>query len=83
VIEAHVSSEARAAWLAPLPPEEFDRRLALAIAELDGEELENITSLLAWFSRRYPTVKERLAYARRRHEAWARAASHAAAASAR
>jgi hypothetical protein len=72
-----LSREAEALWLEPLPSEEFERRLAEARRELEGEERENIDSLLAWFRRRYPTPKERLAYARRRYEAWVRAASYA------
>ena len=53
---------------AALEPEEFDRRLAQALAELDGEEGERIDELLAWFGRRYPTPLERLRYARRAYE---------------
>lgn len=53
-------------WEAPLPPEEFARRLALARAELDGPEGENIQSLITWFNRRYPTPLDRLRYARRK-----------------
>jgi hypothetical protein len=75
---ARVSKEAEAVWLEPLPPVEFERRLALALAELDGEELENLSSLIGWFQRRYSTPKERLAYARRRYEGWVRAADYAA-----
>ncbi len=58
---------------------EFERRVALALAELDGEELENVSALIGWFQRRYPIPKERLAYSRRRYESWRRAASYAAA----
>lgn len=75
---APVSKEAEAAWLEPLAPAEFERRLAVARTELDGEELENLSALIHWFQRRYPTPKERLAYARRRYEAWVRAAEYAA-----
>ncbi len=46
----------------PLSPEEFKRRLALAVAELDGPEGENIDTLIAWFTRRYPTPSDRLRY---------------------
>ncbi len=75
---APLSKEAEAAWLEPLSPPEFERRLALALSELDGEELENLSALIGWFQRRYPTPKERLAYARRRYEGWVRAAEYAA-----
>lgn len=53
-------------WDEPLPKEEFERRLALARAELEGPEGENLHSLIAWFSRRYPTTLDRLRYARRK-----------------
>ena len=72
-----ISAEAEAAWLRPLAPEEFERRLAEALSELDRGERENIDSLLVWFRRRYPTPKERLAYSRKRYEAWLRAADYA------
>jgi hypothetical protein len=72
-----LSPEAEAAWLRPISPEEFERRLVEALRELDGEEGENLEGLLTWFQRRYPTAKERLAYSRRRYEAWVRAATYA------
>ena len=57
-----------------LPADEAAARLALALRELEGEELENLTSLIDWFRRRYPTALERLRYLRRKNaEAWARA----------
>ena len=62
------------AYLKPLPPEEFERRLGAAIRELDGPELENLQSLIRWFQRRYPTAKERLAYVRRACAEWTRTA---------
>ena len=48
---------------------EFERRLSLAIAELDGPEGESLGELIAWFKRRYPTPLDRLRYARRAYEA--------------
>lgn len=51
-------------WNAPLSQEEFARRLSLARAELCGEELENLLSLIRWFRRRYPTAVSRWRYAR-------------------
>jgi hypothetical protein len=65
-----LSPEAEAIYLTPLPPEEFERRLAIALAELEGEELENVASHIRWFCRRYPTPQERLAYARRAYARW-------------
>ncbi len=45
-----------------LSDEEFQAYLD---APMTAEEHDEITSLLAWFQRRYPTPTERLAYARR------------------
>lgn len=53
-----------------LPPEEFARRLALAVAELDGEEGIRLGELLDWFTRRYPTPEARLRYHRRKLREW-------------
>jgi hypothetical protein len=47
----------------PLDPVEFDRRVAEILA--DEEEKRNLADLVAWFTRRYPTVEARLAYVRR------------------
>lgn len=66
------SEPAAAAWLTPLEPSEFRRRLEAALAELNGPEGENLASLIRWFSRRYPTAGERLRYARRKHDEWRR-----------
>lgn len=54
---------------APLPVEEFVRRVN---APLTDEEIEETLALVAWFTRRYPTVKQRLAYARRAWKQWTR-----------
>ncbi len=48
---------------APLEPAEFDERVRVMLA--DAEEKQNIAELIAWFTRRYPTVEARLRYARR------------------
>ena len=48
-----------------LTPEEFDRRVQSALA--DTREIEERTALVEWFMRRYPTPRERLAYARRKY----------------
>lgn len=51
-----------------LPVEEFDRRLAA----FTDEEREEALALIRWFTRRYPTPKERLDFARRMFEQWTR-----------
>lgn len=48
---------------ARLSPEECDRRVRTPLTEAEAQE---IAELVSWFSRRYPTAKERLAYARRK-----------------
>lgn len=65
-----LSPEAQAAWETPLPPEEFNRRLAAALA--DEEQIQANAELCRWFRRRYPTAAERLAYARRKYAEWTR-----------
>jgi hypothetical protein len=67
-----LSPEIERLWLSPLSQEEFGRRVEQAVAELDGEEGENVMGLIRWFVRRYPTAKERFAYARRKYERWTR-----------
>ena len=49
--------------------DEFDRRVA---APMDADEAAEIRDLIIWFTRRYPTPKERLAYARRKFAEWTR-----------
>jgi len=51
-----------------LPPEEFERRLAAALESARGPEGEEMSVLIDWFLRRYPTPLERLRYARRKYE---------------
>jgi hypothetical protein len=51
--------------------EELARFLATPITE---EEVESTAELVRWFTRRYPTARERFAYARR---AYARAMARA------
>ena len=48
-----------------LTPEEFDRLVQSVLA--DADELRERTALVEWFMRRYPTPRERLAYARRKY----------------
>jgi hypothetical protein len=56
----------------PLSREEFEERLAQALAELDGPEGDELRALIAWFKRRYPTPLDRLRYATRKHRELAR-----------
>ena len=53
-----------------LSPEEFDERLQRALA--DEDRMRELAELVRWFKRRYPTVEERLAYARRKYRDIAR-----------
>jgi hypothetical protein len=71
-----LSPEAEAAWETPLSPEEFDRRLAAALAEED--EIQANAKLCEWFCRRYPTAGDRLAYARRKYAEWTRPSTRTA-----
>jgi hypothetical protein len=48
-----------------MSPEEFDARLKAALA--DEERMRELADLVRWFRRRYPTIDERLAYARRKY----------------
>lgn len=52
---------------APTDVAEFVRR---SDAPLTDEELAATRALVAWFTRRYPTGAERLAYARRAYARW-------------
>jgi hypothetical protein len=54
---------------AHLTPEQFERRLAVPPTE---EEIAELMSLVRWFTGRYPTVKERFAYVRRKYAEWTR-----------
>ncbi|MCL2778866.1 MAG: hypothetical protein FWD73_12770 [Polyangiaceae bacterium] len=53
-----------------LTPEEFDRRLELMRND-ENEQAERL-ALISWFMERYPTARERLAYARRKAHEWQR-----------
>ncbi len=55
---------------ARLSPEEFERRAGPPLTDAEAEE---IAGLVEWFTRRYPTARERLAYARRKMRDYARA----------
>ena len=55
---------------ARLSPEEFERRVRTPLSDAEAQE---IAELIDWFSRRYPTAKERLAYARRKFRQYTRA----------
>ena len=56
-----VLEEIRALADRPLTREEFE---AYVNAPMGNEEREEILALVAWFTRRYPTVAERFAYVR-------------------
>ncbi len=62
----------RDVWDEPLPSEEFERLVRLAIAELDGPEGETMKSFMAWFKRRYPTPLERLRFSTHQYRKWMR-----------
>lgn len=53
----------------PLTLEEFERRMAVPPTE---EELAEFAELVRWFTRRYPTAKDRFAYVRRKYAEWTR-----------
>lgn len=63
-----LSPEAIAIYETPLSPEEFNRRVAEALA--DEEQMQANMELCRWFQRRYPTGAERLAYVRRKYAEW-------------
>lgn len=47
-----------------LSAEEFDRWVAQSLS--DEADMQSLSELIAWFTRRYPTPIERLAYVRRK-----------------
>lgn len=51
----------------PLSTEEFLRRVSEPMSDA---EREDALALVAWFTRRYPTGAERLAYVRRAWRRW-------------
>ena len=46
-----------------LSPEEFDNTVREALA--DEEDMKQVLELITWFTRRYPTVEDRLRYVSR------------------
>lgn len=52
-----------------LSPAEFE---ALLRVPLSDAEIEETRDLVRWFTTRYPTPLERLAYVRRAYERWSR-----------
>jgi hypothetical protein len=70
--KSHLAPEIASMVEEPLSPEEFDRRLSVPLSEEEAAEMEE---LIAWFARRYPTPKERLAFARRKYAEWTRTAT--------
>lgn len=65
-----LSPAAQAIYEKSLEPAEFDRLLQEALA--DKEQMERNLELIRWFKRRYPTARDRLAYARRKYAEWTR-----------
>lgn len=59
--EAHLHPALRELIEQPIDAREFERRIT---EPLTDDELEANLELIRWFRRRYPTVKERLDYAR-------------------
>ncbi len=53
----------------PLTLEEFERRMAVRPSD---EEVAEFMDLVRWFTGRYPTVKDRFAYIRRKYAEWTR-----------
>jgi hypothetical protein len=51
--------------------EELHRALS---APIGADEREDVRSLVRWFTTRYPTAEDRLAYVRRAYERWRRTA---------
>lgn len=47
-----------------------DEALARMRLPLTDDEREETLALVAWFTRRYPTLPERFAYVRKRHAEW-------------
>lgn len=64
-------ARARAEAERQLSPEEFDAYVNAPISDAEREETR---ALVAWFTRRYPTGADRLAYVRRAYKRWQRAA---------
>ena len=54
---------------AEMSAEEFVARIRTPRGE---EELQDALALIAWFMRRYPTPKSRLAYVKRKYREWTR-----------
>ena len=56
----------------------YERRLdpaevaAWLAKPISGEEIANVAATVQWFTRRYPTARDRLAYARRAYARWVR-----------
>ena len=60
-----LSPEAKEAYERELEPEEFNR--VLQAMRSDTGEIEARAELVRWFRRRYPTARDRLAYATRKY----------------
>jgi hypothetical protein len=66
---ADAETRARLRTLAdrPLPLEEWKRQAAIPLSD---DERDRTLELVRWFTRRYPTPAERLAYARQAYRRW-------------
>lgn len=67
--DAALRERLRALDETPMPVEEF---LRLSREPLDAAERDEVLALVAWFTRRYPTPRARLDYARRAWRRWTR-----------
>jgi hypothetical protein len=68
--QSYLAAEIAEQVEASLPVEEFDRR----VRAFTEEEAEEALALIHWFTRRYPTPKERLDFSRRTFDQWTRPA---------
>lgn len=65
--DAATRARLRALSEQPLSADEWKRRAAIPITD---DERERTLELVRWFTRRYPTPGERLAYVRRAYRRW-------------
>lgn len=67
--DAKTRERLRALAERPLAVDEWRRLIAIPLTD---DERERTLELVRWFTRRYPTPAERLAYVRRAHARWTR-----------
>ncbi len=68
-LSAELIAELEASEQRVLSAAEFEARVRAPWSEV---ELEDFTSLIRWFARRYPSAGERLRAQRSRHDQWRR-----------